>query len=109
VFPHETAALNFIRSRIAKGTTVHADESASWNSLHARYEMKRINHQEAYSQDGACTNWAELFFSRLRRAEAIITTSPGLICYASLRKLHGARTIAAALTANKSARLRDWQ
>jgi transposase-like protein len=70
VFPSENAALSFIRSRIAKGTTVHADESASWNDLHARYEMKRINHQEAYSADGACTNWAELFFSRLRRAEA---------------------------------------
>jgi ISXO2-like transposase domain/Transposase zinc-ribbon domain len=70
VFTSETAALSFIRSRIAKGTVVHADESASWNDLHARYEMKRINHQEAYSQDGACTNWAELFFSRLRRAEA---------------------------------------
>ena len=31
--------------------------------------MKRINHSEAYSLDGACTNWAEEFFSRLRRAE----------------------------------------
>ena len=31
--------------------------------------LKRINHQEAYSQDGACTNWAEEYFSRLRRAE----------------------------------------
>ena len=31
--------------------------------------MKRINHQEAYSLDGACTNWAEEYFSRLRRAE----------------------------------------
>jgi transposase-like protein len=70
VFPSESAALSFIRSRIAKGTVVHADESANWNDLHARYEMKRINHQEAYSADGACTNWAELFFSRLRRAEA---------------------------------------
>ncbi len=70
VFPTESAALSFVRSRIAKGTIVHADESGSWNDLHARYEMKRINHQEAYSADGACTNWAELFFSRLRRAEA---------------------------------------
>jgi transposase-like protein len=70
VFPSESHALSFIRSRIAKGTTVHADESANWNDLHARYEMKRINHQEAYSMNGACTNWAELFFSRLRRAEA---------------------------------------
>ncbi len=69
VFASESAALSFIRSRIAPGTVVHADESPSWNSLHGRFEMKRINHQEAYSADGACTNWAELFFSRMRRAE----------------------------------------
>jgi ISXO2-like transposase domain len=31
--------------------------------------MKRINHEEAYSLDGACTYWAEEFFSRIRRAE----------------------------------------
>jgi hypothetical protein len=31
--------------------------------------MKRIDHTEAYSLDGACTNWAEEFFSRMRRAE----------------------------------------
>jgi type II secretory pathway pseudopilin PulG len=43
----------------------------------AKYMVKRrgppgqgwLNHQEAYSQDGACTNWAEEYFSRLRRAE----------------------------------------
>jgi transposase-like protein len=69
VFRTEGAALSFIRSRIAKGTQVHADESPNWNDLHSRFEMKRINHQEAYSQDGACTNWAEEFFSRMRRAE----------------------------------------
>src|SRR6266851_2765653 len=69
VFDSEAAALSFIRARIAKGTIVNADESASWDGLHARYEMQRINHLEAYSADGACTNWAELFFSRLRRAE----------------------------------------
>ena len=32
--------------------------------------MRRINHEEAYSLNGACTNWAEEYFSRLRRAEA---------------------------------------
>jgi hypothetical protein len=31
--------------------------------------MKGINHQVAYSMDGASTNWAEEYFSRLRRAE----------------------------------------
>jgi transposase-like protein len=69
VFRTEGQALNFVRSRIAKGTILNADESANWNDLHARFEMKRINHEQAYSMDGACTNWAEEFFSRMRRAE----------------------------------------
>jgi transposase-like protein len=69
VFRSEGQALSFIKARIAKGTVVHADESPSWNELHSRYEMKRINHEEAYSLDGACTNWAEEFFSRMRRGE----------------------------------------
>src|ERR1700730_16302971 len=69
VFRTEGQALSFIRSRIAKGTIINADESGSWDALHAQYEMKRINHEEAYSMDGACTNWAEEFFSRMRRAE----------------------------------------
>ena len=42
---------------------------SSWNALHSRFEVQRINHAEAYSHDGACTNWAEEFFSRMRRAE----------------------------------------
>lgn len=69
VFRSEAQALSFIRARIAKGTVVNADESASWNDLHARFEMKRINHEEAYSLNGACTNAAEEFFSRMRRGE----------------------------------------
>lgn len=70
VFKTEGHALSWIKSRVLKGTVLHADEASVWNDLHARYEMKRINHQEAYSLNGACTNWAESYFSRLRRAEA---------------------------------------
>jgi transposase-like protein len=69
VFRTEGAALSWIKSRVLAGTTVNADEAGSWNDLHSKYEMRRINHQEAYSLDGACTNWAESYFSRLRRAE----------------------------------------
>ena len=58
-----------IRLRIAKGTVIHADESPAWNVLHAGFAMKRINHQDGYSIDGACTNGAESYFSRLRRGE----------------------------------------
>jgi hypothetical protein len=69
VFRSEGQALSFVKSRIAKGTIVNADDSPNWNALHARYEMRRIDHEEAYSLDGACTNWAEEYFSRMRRAE----------------------------------------
>jgi transposase-like protein len=69
VFHSEGEALDFIRRKIARGTEVHADESGAWNPLYGRFIMKRINHQEAYSLNDACTNDAESFFARMRRAE----------------------------------------
>jgi transposase-like protein len=70
VFASEVAALNFTRTRIARGTEVYADEAGAWNELHGRFTMHRINHQEAYSLEGGIyTNNAESFFSRMRRAE----------------------------------------
>jgi hypothetical protein len=45
VFNSESQASAFICSRIAKGTVVHADEAESWDNLHERFEVKRINHQ----------------------------------------------------------------
>ena len=69
VFAGEEAAVPAIRQRIAPGTVVHADESPAWNPLHARFAMRRINHQDGYSVDAACTNGAESYFSRLRRGE----------------------------------------
>lgn len=65
----EAAAVPTIRAHVAPGAIVHADEGAAWDRLHAHYEMRRINHSVAYSLDGACTNQAESFFSRMRRAE----------------------------------------
>jgi len=68
-FLTEVSALPFILSHVEKGTIVNADEAGGWNALHSRYDMRRINHEEAYSDGNACTNDAESFFSRLRRAE----------------------------------------
>jgi transposase-like protein len=65
----EIDAVPIARRRIASGSTVHADEASAWDDLHAWYEMRRINHRRAYSANGACTNQAESYFSRLRRAE----------------------------------------
>ena len=67
VFRTEGQALSFVKARIAKRTVVNVDEWANWNELHSSFEMKRINHEEAYSLDGVCTNWAEEFCSRMPR------------------------------------------
>jgi transposase-like protein len=69
VFRSEDAALPTIGERVEPGSVVYADDAAHWNSLHAKYLTHRVNHSYAYSHDGACTNMAESFFSRLRRAE----------------------------------------
>jgi transposase-like protein len=65
----EAASLPTIVASVAPGSTVYADEAAAWDNLHAKFLTKRINHSEAYSTPEACTNMAESFFSRLRRAE----------------------------------------
>jgi transposase-like protein len=70
VFKSESAALGWIAGRVVKGTRMMADEASSWNDLHGRYTMDRIDHGQAYSMvGGVYTNGAEEFFSRLRRAE----------------------------------------
>lgn len=58
-----------VAKHVDADAVVHADEASHWDALHARYDTYRINHSEAYSLNGACTNQAESFFSRLRRAE----------------------------------------
>ena len=66
----EAAGVAFARKAIATGSTVHADEASHWDVLAANFPIKRVNHQVEYSAaDGACTNQAESYFSRLRRAE----------------------------------------
>src|SRR3954470_8449870 len=70
VFRSEAEALSFIRTHVAPKTELYADEAASWDDLHAKYELHRINHQEAYSlgDDAEINmNQAESFFSRMRR------------------------------------------
>jgi len=65
----ELEAVPTIMQRVAPGTVIHADEASAWDRLQGRYDMRRINHSVCYSDGIACTNQAESFFSRLRRAE----------------------------------------
>lgn len=66
----EADGVEFIQARTAPGAAIHADEASHWDVLHAHFPVSRINHSEAYCHDGACTNQAESYFSRLRRMVA---------------------------------------
>jgi hypothetical protein len=83
---------------------------SSWNDLHSRYEMRRINHEEAYSLDGAYTNDAKSFFSRMRRAEiGHHHHVAGAYCCATGRKRRGARITAASRTARRCGACPGWR
>lgn len=69
VFKAEDHSVDFIAATVSRDTIIHADEASHWDRLHSKFDTRRINHSEAYSHNGACTNMAESFFSRLRRAE----------------------------------------
>lgn len=69
VFKSEAQSIETIGHYVKPTATVYADEARGWDALHARFLTKRINHEVCYSDGQACTNMAESFFSRLRRAE----------------------------------------
>lgn len=65
----EAEGVALVARKVQHGTTAHTDEASHWDKLAAYFPIKRINHQEAYSKNGACTNQAESFFNRLRCTE----------------------------------------
>ncbi len=69
VFEHESDSVPTIHASVRTGTVVHADESPSWDALHGFYDVHRVNHSIRFYDDGVCTNQAESYFARLRRAE----------------------------------------
>ena len=69
VFNSEAESLPTVQARVVNGSVVYADEASVWDGLHARFETHRINHSVAFKDEDACTNQAESYFSRLRRAE----------------------------------------
>lgn len=52
----EAEGVALVATHVQHGSTVHADEASHWDRLAAHFPIKRINHKEAYSMDGACTN-----------------------------------------------------
>ncbi len=66
---NEGDAVPYVRDHVGTLATIHADEGTGWDALHAGWDTKRVNHSVAFYDDGACTNQAESYFSRLRRME----------------------------------------
>lgn len=69
VFKHEADSKDFIISKLEAGTVVHTDDGRGWDQLRHSFQMRRVSHEHGYSIKGACTNQAESFFARMRRAE----------------------------------------
>jgi transposase-like protein len=100
VFKSESDALGFIRRRVAKGTTIHADEAnacarSTTNRLTA-WPMPAPTRPSRSSRAFAGASWGT------------ITTSPAHISDGTPKKAHGVKIIAGPLTATMSGLLRVW-
>jgi transposase-like protein len=68
VTKRDREAVPFIIDKV-KASRIYADEAPAYNSLHAFFELRRINHSKVgLAVDDRSTNWAESFFSRFKRA-----------------------------------------
>lgn len=68
-YENQSDVSDIVSEMVEPGTVLYADENTAYDALHAQFEVNRINHSESYSDGVACTNGAEGWFSRLRRAE----------------------------------------
>lgn len=66
-FLREAEGIEFAKEKVEPGSAISADEIAHWDLLSQTFDLRRVNHSDAYSEDGVHTNMAESFFSRLRR------------------------------------------
>jgi transposase-like protein len=69
VVANEGDAVPYVRDHVENLATLYADEGSGWDTLHAGWMTKRVNHSVAFMDEGVCTNQAESYFSRLRRME----------------------------------------
>ncbi len=67
VAKQEAEGVALVWRNVNRSAEVHADEASHWDALHALFPTLRINHSEAYSLNGVCTNQVESYFSRLRK------------------------------------------
>lgn len=119
VVASEGDACPIVRDRVGTLATIYADEGTGWDALHAGWDAKRVNHSVAFMDKGVCTNQAESYFSRLRRAEIGThhhIAGPYLNAYANemawredhRRHANGAQTALVGRAAMASRQSRNW-
>jgi hypothetical protein len=65
----ESDSLGAVSETLAADTMIQADGSRAWNSLARQFDFMRVEHDKAYSENGAHTNWAESYFALLRKMQ----------------------------------------
>lgn len=64
----EAESVKDLRRVIALGSVIIADGAHAWDGLRTAFDMLRVNHDYYFSENGATTNFAESFWSVLRKA-----------------------------------------
>ncbi len=65
----ESDSLVAVSETLAPDAIIQADGSRAWNSLARQFDLMRVEHEKAYSENGAHTNWAESYFALLRKMQ----------------------------------------
>jgi len=69
---NERDVRDVVMKYVNKSTIIFSDEHSCYTSLAAHYDVRQVNHAEAYSQDGINENQAESIFARMRKQHSII-------------------------------------
>lgn len=67
---NQSDVMNLAGEYIARNSTICADENIAYDSLHGRFDTRRVNHSIEYrADDGTTNNLAESYFARFRRMQ----------------------------------------
>jgi len=98
----EDQAVPIVRQAVESGTTIYADESSSWDALHAHYDAQRINHSIAFHDEG----WTPTKPSHSSRGcagrRSASTIASATTCTSMRARWLGARTTGASPTGRSS-------
>ena len=67
---NQASVMTLAQAHIDVSATICADESNAYDTLHAKFPLRRVNHSMEYrADDGTHNNYAESYFSRFRRMQ----------------------------------------